>query len=79
MIRLDVIDMKQFLREVDQCSGVVYLCRPGRRKEDIRRNYELQNELGAQYRGNKERLRLNLEIPNTGDYFKIVNFMIGGA
>jgi hypothetical protein len=50
MIKLNILDMDNFLQTVNACSDAVNLLYPDGRKENINKHYGLQNELLHQYR-----------------------------
>lgn len=77
MIKLNILNMKNFLQTVNACNSAVNLLYPDGRKENICRQYNLQNELLQQYRENKNCLQLSLEIPNPKDYISIVSYYAG--
>jgi len=79
MIKLDVFNMKNFLQTVNECSGAINLLYPDGRKENINKQYGVQNELLQKHRENKGFLRLSLDIPAYKDYMRLVYFTIGDS
>lgn len=79
MIKLNILNMKGFLQMVNACGGVVNLLQPDGSKENINKQYGIQNELLQRYRENKNFLRLSLDIPTTKDYFSIVSYYTGNC
>ncbi len=77
MIKLNIINMDNFLQTVDECEGAVNLLHPDGRKENINKQYGTQSELVEKYRENKNYLQLSLDIPTPRDYMSIVFFSIG--
>lgn len=77
MIKLHIINMKNFLNAVNSCLGKVYLLSPDGEKVNICREETAQNNLWNQYRQNKNYLRLALEIPEPKDYMNVVLSYIG--
>lgn len=79
MIKLHIINMKNFLNAVNSCLGKVYLLSPDGGKVNICREETAQNNLWNQYRQNKNYLRLALEIPEPKDYMNVVSSYIGNC
>lgn len=77
MIRLNILNMKNFLETVNACTGKVYMLRPDGKKMQIVKDKWIQNDLWEQYRQNKNCLRLALEIPEPRDYMSIVSYYAG--
>lgn len=77
MIKLNILDMKNFLKAVDDCAGRVHMLCPDGKRVNINRNRVVQNSLWERYRQNKNCLRLVLEISNPRDYMNIVSYYIG--
>lgn len=77
MIKLNIINMKGFLKAVNDCSGAVNILYSDGKKENINKQYGRQEELLRQYQSNKKSLCLKLEIPNPGDFFQIVAYYAG--
>ena len=68
MIKLNILNMKNFLDTVNACTGKVYMLCP---------NGKIQDNLWRQYFQNKNCLGLILEIPNPTDYMNIVSYYAG--
>lgn len=77
MIKLNILDMKNFLKTVNSCTGKVHMLCPDGQKVNINRERMIQNSLWERYRQNKNCLRLALDIPNPKDYMNIVLYYIG--
>ncbi len=78
MIKLNILkNLEGFLQTVNECSGVVNLLHPGGGKENINKQYGIQNQLLQKYRENDDYLQLSLNIPTPKDYMRIVYFAIG--
>jgi len=77
MIKLNILNMKNFLQTVNECSGIVNLLYPDGRKENINKQYEVQNQLLQKYKENKNYLPLSLDIPTPKDYISIVSYYAG--
>lgn len=77
MIKLNILDMKNFLNTVNACKGEVNMLCSGSKKVNINGEETVQTGLWEQYRQNKNCLRLVLEIPNPQDYMSIVSYYAG--
>lgn len=77
MIKLNIINMSEFVQVVNGCSGAVKLLNPDGTAENINKQFELQTELRRRHRENKGYLPLKLDIRNPKDYMSIVSFTVG--
>lgn len=77
MVKLNVLNMDNFLQTVNSCSDAVNLLYPDGRKENINKQYGIQNELLHKYRENKNCLCLSLDIPSPKDYMSIISYYTG--
>lgn len=77
MIVLKILNMKNFLQVVNSCKGMVYLLHPDGKKENIKGQEKIQNDLWRAFRDSKNYLKLSLEIPTPGDYMSIVSYYAG--
>lgn len=77
MVKLNILNLGNFLNTVNSCIGKVNMLCPDGKKVNINREKIVQNNLWRQYRQNKNYLRLVLEIPNPKDYMRIVSYYIG--
>lgn len=77
MIKLNILNLKKFLEEVNECAGEVIMHRTDGEKVNIRRQYAIQNELREKYRENKNCLPIVLSIPTPKDYMNIVSYYAG--
>lgn len=77
VIKLNIMNMTEFLRVVNGCSGVVELLHPDGTVENINKQYNLQQKLQRRYRENNRYLTLALNIPSSKDYMSIVFFTVG--
>lgn len=77
MIRLDIFNINEFLKTVNNCAGAVNILEPDGKKVNICRREDPQLELRRRHQENYKRLRLALDIPNPQDYLRIVYFSIG--
>lgn len=77
MIKLNILNMNDFLQTVNSCSGAVNILYPDRQKENINKQCEIQRKLWQQYKDNGKQLKLSLEIPKPGDYMKMVCYYAG--
>ena len=77
MIKLNILNMKNFLNTVNACTGKVNMLCPDGSKQNISGEEKIQSGLWWQYFQNKNCLRLVLEIPNPSDHMKIVSYYAG--
>lgn len=77
MVKLNILNLKNFLNTVNACTGKVNMLCPDGKKVNINREEKVQEGLWQQYRRNKNCLRLALEIPNPKDYMSIVLYYAG--
>ncbi len=77
MVKLNILNMKNFLDTVNACTGKVNMLCPDGKKRNINGEEKVQDSLWRQYRQNKNCLRLVLEIPNPTDYMSIVSYYAG--
>lgn len=77
MIKLNILNMKNFLQTVNRCGGTVYLLHPDGRKENINKQYNTQSELLQKHQESKNYLPLTLETESSKDYMSIICYYIG--
>lgn len=77
MIKLNILDMNNFLNTVNACRGTVHMLCPDGKKVDINKAPGVQRTLWEQFSQNRSCLHLTLEIPNPGDYMSIVSYYAG--
>lgn len=77
MIKLNILDMGNFLNTVNTCTGKINILCPDGKKVNINREDRIQNSLWQQYRQNNNCLHLALEILNPKDYMSIVSYYAG--
>lgn len=77
MIKLNILNMKNFLQTVNTCSGAVYILHPDGRKENINKQYNIQNELLRRHQESKNYLPLTLKTESPKDYMTILFYYIG--
>lgn len=76
-VKLNILNMKNFLKTVNACSGEVFLFRSEGGKVNMTRDEKVQNSLWKQYLQNGKCLPLILEIPNPKDYLSIISYYAG--
>lgn len=79
MIKLTVYNAKEFFQAVNGCSGAVYLIHEDGKRENLNKQYDLQQELQRKHKENKNYLKLALDLPNPKDYLRIVYYSIGNV
>ena len=77
VVKLNILNMKNFLGTVNACIGKVYMLCPNGKKQNINGEEKIQDSLWRQYFQNKNCLCLILEIPNPTDYMNIVSYYAG--
>ena len=77
VIKLNILNMKNFLDTANACIGKVYMLCPNGKKQNINGEEKIQDSLWRQYFQNKNCLCLILEIPNPTDYMNIVSYYAG--
>lgn len=77
MMKLRILNMKEFLKTVNGCTGPVHIVDSEGRKENINKEYGIQAKLQAEYQRNRKMLILCLEVPTPKDYLSIVNYYAG--
>ena len=77
VIKLNILNMENFLDTVNACTDKVYMLCPNGKKQNINGEEKIQDNLWRQYFQNKNCLRLILEIPNPTDYMNIVSYYAG--
>ena len=77
MMKLRILDTKDFFKTVNGCTGPVNVVGSDGRKENINKEYGVQARIQEEYQRNRKILRLSLEVPTPKDYFSIVNYYAG--
>ena len=77
MIKLNILNIENFMETVNQCSGNIMLHAAGGEKLNLNRQYGIQQELQKQYEENSNCLSLTLGIDNPKDYIKIISYYAG--
>lgn len=73
MLKVKIINLKEFFNVVNQCMGPVNIISLDGIKKDINKVYHIQEELQKKY---KDYLYLELDIQKPKDYMRIVFFSI---
>mgnify|MGYP003603669332 CR=1 FL=1 len=77
IVKLNIFNINNFLKTVNECRGAINLLHQNKKRENINKQYSIQNELLKKHKNNKNFLELSLEIANLKDYMNIVLFTIG--
>ena len=77
MMKLRILNMKEFLKTVNVCEGPVYLVDSDGRRENVNKEYGTQVRLQVEYQRNRNTLVLCLAVPVPRDYLNIVNYYAG--
>lgn len=73
MMKLRILNMKNFLAAVNDCEGPVNLVHPDGWRENINKQYYVQKLLTEEYIENGNYLKLRLEVPGSRDYMRLVS------
>lgn len=77
MVKLNILNLKNFLDTVGTCTDKVYMLYADGTKININKGKKMHEILWHQYYQNKNCLRLVLEIPNPKDYMSIISYYAG--
>ena len=79
MIKLNILNMKNFLKVVNQCVGRIMVVSPDGKRTDINGRTGIQHRLQAEYleNGKCQCLPLTLEFDYPTDYFAVVSYYAG--
>ncbi len=77
MLILHILNMKNFLHTINECEDEVCLLHKDGSKQNITRQYFIQNDLLKQFHANKDYLTLKLLIKNPKDHFRISCYYCG--
>jgi len=77
IIKLNIYNIKDFFHTINECKDNINLLHPDGRKENIKQQYLIQNELLRRYKENKNRLSIALDVPNPKDYMSVVFYYAG--
>ena len=77
IVKLNIFNINNFFETVNECRGAINLLHQNKKRENINKQYSIQNELLKKHKNNKNFLELSLDIANLKDYMNIVLFTIG--
>ena len=77
MLKLNILNMADFLKTVNECSGPVVLVSPDGGREDINKKESLQERLLKNYKDNRRSLKMWIDVTEPADYLKIVCYYAG--
>ena len=77
MMKLNILNMKNFLKVVNECRDEVRVILPDGKKKNIRNHYVMQGVLLKEFEKNKGCLKITLEVVNPKDYMSIVSYYAG--
>ncbi|VBB08214.1 Hypothetical protein LUCI_3483 [Lucifera butyrica] len=77
MIKLNIFNMDEFLKVVNECIGPVNMLSANGKKININKNETAKLDLERKHAVNGNSLLLCLDIPEAKDYLNIVFFSIG--
>ena len=77
MLKLNILNMINFLKTVNECSGPVVLVSQDGRREDMNKQESLQERLLKNYNENRRSLKMWIDVAEPADYLKIVCYYAG--
>ena len=77
MLKLNILNMINFLKTVNECSGPVVLVSQDGRREDMNNQESLQERLLKNYKDNRRSLTMWIDVAEPADYLKIVCYYAG--
>ena len=77
MLKLNILNMINFLKTVNECSGPVVLVSQDGRREDMNNQESLQERLLKNYKDNRRSLNMWIDVAEPADYLKIVCYYAG--
>ena len=77
MIKLNILNMENFLKTVNTCRSEVRMLDAKGGKTNINGAGSVQERLMEQFRQSRKCLRLVLEVPDPGDYMRIISYYVG--
>ena len=77
MMKLNILNMKNFLKVVNECRDERRVILPDGQKKNIRGHYAMQDLLLKEFEKNKGSLKIILEVVNPKDYMSIVSYYAG--
>lgn len=77
MMKLNILNMKNFLKVVNECRDEVRVILSDGQKKNIRGHYAMQDLLLKEFEKNKGSLKIILEVVNPKDYMSIVSYYAG--
>ena len=77
MLKLNILNMINFLKTVNECSGPVVLVSQDGRREYMNNHESLQERLLKNYNDNRRSLKMWIDVAEPADYLKIVCYYAG--
>lgn len=77
MIKVNILNVKDFFRTVNECSGRVLMLSEDGGRTDLNRQEGVQEKLKEQYLKNGNCLPLTLEFDEPKDYMSVVSYYVG--
>ena len=77
MIKVNILNLSDFLETINQCKGRVFMLASDGAKVNITRQYSVQQELAEQYQQNGRCLPLSLTFEEPKDYMTVVCYYVG--
>lgn len=77
MMKLRILNMKNFLKVVNHCEDEVRVQLPNGRKVNIQGHYAMQEYLLREFNKNNRYLKIILDVVNPKDYLSIISYYTG--
>ncbi len=77
MIKLNILNLKNFMEELDQCQGIVYMLGRNGKRDVLGRQPDIHANLKQRYLEGGGCLPLTLEFSDPGDYMRMVSYYAG--
>ncbi len=77
MLKLNILNMINFLKTVNERSGPVVLVAQDGRRQDMTKQESLQERLLKNYKDNRRSLKMWIDVAEPADYLKIVCYYAG--
>lgn len=77
MIKVNILNLKNFLKTVNQCHGRIMVLEPNGQKTNITRQYSIQHEMERQFQKNGKCLPLTLFFDEPKDYMAVISYYAG--
>lgn len=77
MLKLNILNMADFLKTVNECNGPIILVSGDGSRKNINKQESLQEQLFKSYQDNRRSLKMCINAAEPADYLKIVCYYAG--